>query len=292
MTLTPARKFIKPVLILLLSIFSLNSFSQQTFTVVCDKTDNSVKVVESHDRSPNYVPIKGGFPFRQVAQKWIDENYTTTQCDPGEVLDQIKENTQNTNTQTKSTTPTPAQPTVAPSTPNSPGKSSQPATQFKNTSFIISLKVSNLGNALGLNKNLVPGAEIGLEQLIGTKFYFGTGILLNAYTADLESIGQDEIQLLYFGRIPAFVGFRLKRKNISISYETGVQVNSKIVSATEDKTIPGLTGSDNSFNLLGRIKIGSESILLEMGSEIWLSELFKDESFDMSSLYFGLRFYF
>ena len=88
MNLSLLLKFLKPAFIFLLVIFSLNSFSQETFTVVCDKSDNSVKVVESHDRSPDYVPIKGGFPFRQVAEKWIGENLSSRECNPGEVIKQ------------------------------------------------------------------------------------------------------------------------------------------------------------------------------------------------------------
>lgn len=287
-----SRIKIYSIFIALLIVSSLYSNAQNTFTVVCDKTDNTVKIVNSEIRSPNYVPIKGGFPFRQVAEKWINENLSSRECKPEEI---IKQN------QTKSK----PQSNVPPVTTKNQTPQNQPSNQannnqisfkppvdYKNTSFILDIKFSNLGDALRLDKNLVPGAEIGVEQLIGTKFYFGTGILFNTYTANLESIGGDDYNVFYFGRIPAFLGYRMKRNKLSVMYETGVHVNTKIVSIEDDKRIPGQIAKDNSVNFLGRIKIGSETVLLEMGSEIWLSKIFEDEDFNMSSVYVGLRVYF
>jgi hypothetical protein len=49
--------------------------SQKSYKAVCDKTDGTVKIVDSEDRSPSLVPLKGGFPFYQVAEKWVNENY-------------------------------------------------------------------------------------------------------------------------------------------------------------------------------------------------------------------------
>ncbi len=286
------QKLIQLGLIVFLLSFSLNGYTQNTFTVVCDKTDHTVKVVESDKRSPNFVPIKGGFPFRQVAQKWIDENYTTTQCDPGEILNDIKTQTQNQDTGNNSVSPAPPQNTISPAPPSRQNRTFQPAVTYRNSSFILGIKFSNLGDALNLDQNIVPGFEVGLEQLFGTKIYFGTGILFDMYFAEDENFNNSDPLGLYFGRIPAFVGYRMERNNISVMYETGVQVNTRIVSTEDDKHIPYYTASDNTVNFLARVKVGTETFLLEIGSELWLSELFENEDFDMTSLYLGLRFYF
>lgn len=276
------------IFLLLILVFPTVSRSQNTYTVVCDKTNNTVKVVESNKRSPNYVPIKGGFPFRQVAQKWIDENYSTTECNPEDVLEEIQKQNQNVNVQKQ-------QGTAVQQNQNNTSPATQPlkpAVQYRNTSFFTGFKMSNLGKVLNTENNMVAGAEIGLEQLFGNKFYFGAGILFNSYIALNVNKVQNENLVLYFGRIPLFIGHRIKSNNVTFMYETGVHVNTRIVSTEEDQYIPGLIGADNSVNFLGRIKIGSESVLFEMGSELWLTEIFEDENFDMTSIYGALRFYF
>ncbi|MDB4584344.1 hypothetical protein N9164_14420, partial [Draconibacterium sp.] len=74
---------VKTIICSIFILFFIHETSGQTrYKVVCDKTDNTVKVVESENRSANYVPIKGGFPFPQIAEQWIADNYTTTVCNP------------------------------------------------------------------------------------------------------------------------------------------------------------------------------------------------------------------
>ncbi|MEN8116531.1 MAG: hypothetical protein ABFS16_06100, partial [Bacteroidota bacterium] len=185
----PFRIVTISVLFLFLSI---ETFAQTTYKVVCDKTDNTVKVVESSNRSPNYVPIKGGFPFRPIAQKWIDENYATTICNPGEIIEQNKKQ-QNTPTQTNNNTqPTPSP--TSPPAPTPPQKQLQPrqteyntAPPYKNSSFIINAKFSDLGKLYSLDNNLAPGFNVGLEQLIGGKMYVGVGVNMNFYFVDFST---------------------------------------------------------------------------------------------------------
>jgi hypothetical protein len=75
--------------------------------------------------------------------------------------------------------------------------------------------------------------------------------------------------------------------------EAGVHLNTKMVSTEPDKRIMGRTGTDNSVNLLGRIKLGSEIVLFELGGELWLTDVFENyKDFNMTSVYLGLRFYF
>jgi hypothetical protein len=272
--------------IILILFLSFNAFSQNTFTVVCDKTDNTVKVVESNKRSPNYVPIKGGFPFRQVAQKWIDEKYATTECNPEKVLEEIQNQNDNNTIQNQSNTVNQQnQSTTGPAT-----KPLKPRPMYRNTSFIFSGKFSNLGEAFRLSDNMVPGFEFGMERLFGRDLYFGMGAAFDMFFPDVSSI--DNLSV-YFFRVPGFIGYRMKRNNMMIIYEGGVHLNTSFMSSDEGHTVPGLISADNSFNFMGRIKIGSETVMLEVGSEIWFTEVFEDfEDYNMSTIYAALRFYF
>ena len=51
----------------------------------------------------------------------------------------------------------------------------KPRPSYKNTTFHMAGKYSNLGEALRLSDNMVPGFEFGLEQLFGRDLYFGMG---------------------------------------------------------------------------------------------------------------------
>lgn len=288
------RKTIQFLFIVFFSLISLNGYTQKTFTVVCDKTDKTVKVVESDERSPNYVPIKGGFPFRQVAQNWINENYSTTQCDPGEILDQIKQNSQNTSTQTNSISTAPPQQTVAPSNSISPGRTFQPPVRYKNTSFMINARFSNLGEAFNLKEKLMPGFEVGIEQLFGKKIYFGTGINVDFYFSNFDENAalEDDFETIYFFKIPAFIGYRTKSKNFMTMYEAGVAGNTKLTGTPLVLESFGQTVNNNSFNFLARLKVGTETVMLELGTDIWLAEIFENHNFEMSSVFLGLRFNF
>ncbi|PIF02137.1 MAG: hypothetical protein CR996_01630 [Draconibacterium sp.] len=287
-------KFIglKSIVFIIATTAFLNVHAQKTFTVVCDKTDNTVKIVDSEMKSPNYVPIKGGFPFQQLAQKWIKENYTTTTCNPGKLIKDIQK-------QIKATTPSEATPPPPPPSRNKTSVSGlgktgafKPLIRHKNTSFIIGLKFSNLGEGLLLSEKMLPGAEIGMEQLIGGKFYFGTGALFNVFFPDVSNSSDIDPEVFYFGRIPAFVGYRIKTNNLLIMYEGGVHINTRLASMAEDKQLPGQTGENHSVDLMGRFKIGTESILLEVGVEKWLTKIFKNNEFNLSCYHLGVRFYF
>lgn len=288
-----SQKLLRFIIVVLCISCSSNGYAQKTFTVICDKTDNTVKVVESEVKSPNFIPIKGGFPFRQVAQKWIDQNYTTTQCNPGEIIDQIKTQSQPKNAPPQQNNATPPQQNKpASGNSNQQTQSTQAPEKFNNTSLLLDIKFANLGKTLMLKNNLVPGIELGVEQLIGKEIYVGTGILFNAYYATIDQGGENS-QFYYFGRIPAFLGYRTKTSGMVFMGEAGVQVNTKMVSTEDDRSVMGRTGTNNSVNLLGRLKMGSETVMFELGTELWLTKLFENyEDFNMTSIYLGLRFYF
>jgi hypothetical protein len=275
-------------------VFSVQVLAQVTYTVVCDKTEHQLKIVESTDRSPNYVPIKGGFPFRQVAQKWLDENYTTTACDPGQIIREVQAPAISPQNQANVQTPPaqPTQPSFFPPGSTAGNVSGTSRSEFKNTSMLFQIKFANLGGAFMLAKNMTPGMELGIEQLFGQKIYFGTGLAVNLYLTDFESkYGFDE-QTFFMARMPFFAGFRTQKNSITVMYEAGVHINTKLASTDSEFEIPGKTPLDNSFNLMGRIKIGKNKLLLEIGSEMWLTGFFEEDDFTMNSTFVGIRYFF
>lgn len=286
----PSFKF--QILLLFFIAFSTSVIAQTTYKVVCDKTDKTVKIVETSKRSANYVPIKAGFPFRQVAQKWIDENYSTTYCDPGQIIKQ--NNAQQNqpaptlnNTATNQPSPTPSHTILQ---PRRSGANS--AVNYKNTSFLMNVRFSNLGEAFRLSEKLMPGFEAGIEQVFGKQFYFGTGINMDFYFSDFDGDYDISTESIYFFKIPAFVGIRKATKNMMVMYEAGAAVNTGFVGTPLILESFGKTANKNSFDFLARMKVGSEKVLLEFGTDIWLTEIFENDSFKMSSVYVGLRFNF
>lgn len=273
-----------------LNVLTFSATAQTTYKVVCDKTDKTVKIVEADNRSPNYVPIKAGFPFRQVAQKWIDENLHTTACNPSEI---IKQN----NAQEKPVSPSlnksvASQPTPPPAPENTklqarrPGSNSAPA--FKNTSFLINARFSNLGEAFNLSEKLLPGVEAGIEQLFGNRLYLGTGINMNLFTTDFNGRYGSDKELIYFFKIPAFVGFRKATNNFIVTYEIGAAANTGFTGTPLVLETYGKTANKSSFDFLTRMKVGSQKFMLVMGTDIWLTEIFENDSFKMTSVYIGL----
>ena len=78
-----------------------------------------------------------------------------------------------------------------------------PSFKYHNTSVLFSLLFSNLGKVYNLDPPLIPGMNIGVDQVIGTKFYGGTGIHVNALigktddaVAGIRSWGNIKQQLL------------------------------------------------------------------------------------------------
>ena len=217
---TTSQGLKKSALIVLFTVFALITFAQSTFKVVCDKTDNTVKVVESDNRSANLVPIKGGLPSMQIANDWINKNYNTTKCDPGQIINDIRKNktapefqptAPATITKTKTQTVAPAAitktkaQTVAPAvktvtkvqtvppkakgatnTSKAKGTSYAPAPaeqKFKNNSLLLNTRVTNLGDIFGYDER-IKGYGIGLEKLFGDQIYFGTGLNVDMYSFD------------------------------------------------------------------------------------------------------------
>lgn len=291
MILTILQGLKKSILFVFLFTLSLNAFAQTTYKVVCDKTDNTVKVVETTNHSPKYVPIKTGFPFRQIAQKWIDENYTTTVCNPEDIISKIKAEEKKATPPTgiKTTQSTPPATTNTPVHPNAAAK--KPTLRYYNSSFIFSAKFSDLGRPFSLKNNLTPGFGIGFEQLFGKKYYLGTGLEMDFYFADFSENPDLDKFSFYLGKIPLFVGYRhySNKNKFFFMTEIGAEFNTQIKASNEDFNFQGKIPSNNSYDFTARLKTGRGKFMLIMGTEIWFTELFEENDYRMTSVYLGLR---
>lgn len=89
-----------------------------------------------------------------------------------------------------------------------------------------------------------------------------------------------------------FVGYRTTKNNITVMWETGAGVNNAFTGTELTLESFGKTANDYSFNFLGRMKVGTENIMLEMGTELWLTKVFINDDYKMTSVYVGLRFNF
>ncbi len=278
----------KSIIFVLFLLFSVNIVAQSTFKVVCDKADKRVKVVKSDNRSARYVPIKSGFPFKQIAQKWIDENYTTTICNPEELVDQIESKKETSDhsipvTQDKLATQNNSTKLQARKT----GVDS--SSEYHNTSLVANVKFSNIGKSFSLEKNMVTGFEVGFEHLFGKKNYLGIGLGMNFYFVDFSSYNLDDPQTFYFAKFPIFIGHRSEYKKILIAYEVGVEYNTELQASDEDIAFLGRIPNSNSYDLLLRVRVGKGKLHFTVGTENWISKIFDENDFDMSAFYLGIK---
>jgi hypothetical protein len=289
---------ILPLLTFLL--ISMTVLSQTTFTVVCDRTDEKVKVVESTMHSPDFVPIRGGFPFRRVAQKWITENYPSGFCNPDQ---QAKNNAAETNntgnaavTQPQNIQPQNTQPVQSPGkmVPLPPIIAAVPDKQdnFRNTSLHFNVIFANLGGEFHLSKNMVPGFELGIDLLFGKELYLGSGLNFDFYFTDFDGLYGYYNEPFFLARFPIYVGYRKIGPKLLIMMEAGTHLNAKLTSLDPEWAIPGKITSGDSFDLMGRLKIGNGRLLLEFGSNYWLTGLYKNDDFRMTTTFIGGRVFF
>ena len=278
----------KTFLLYFFVILPIVSFSQNTsYKVVCDKTDNKLKVVKTENHSSNYVPIKGGFPFSAVARNWIKDNYSTDDCDAEQLIDDIKNKNQ-TPTQTTQTTVNQQQASTAAS-PSAAGLTqTKPKPKFRNTSFGLDLLFHNLDEILDLDENKL-GFGLNLEHVFGKKgYYFGTGAHFNVLVGE----NNDETVELYMFKFPIFGGYRIYTNRIFIAFEGGLFINTKLSPfADDDTSLQGRVPMNSSFSVFPRLYFGGKSIRIELGAEFWLSDVF--ENTDKLSVYhIGLKFFF
>jgi hypothetical protein len=272
--------------------------SQKSYKAVCDKTDGTVKIVDSEDRSPSLVPLKGGFPFYQVAEKWVNENYPGGKCDPAAAVKQNQAAADAVTQATTGQTNTPAAQNKPAGNQNSfPNDAANqalppsPVTQYRNTSVYFSFLFTNLGKVYNLDPPLIPGVSIGIEQVIGTRFCGGTGLHINALIGKTEDASG--VNSFYSLSIPLFAEYRQMTGRRMMGVDLGLAVNTTLRPVTGDSDLAGEVASNYSINALTRLRFGNERSAFELGADIWLSDILaSEEGFQMTSIYVGYRFYF
>jgi len=260
--------------------------AQTTYKVVCDKKDNTVKVIESANKAANYIPIKSGFPFRQIAEQWIEDNYTTRACNPQDIKNANSKPPNNTTQTNNQVTPSGAVP------PTQTPPPAPKAIKYRNSSLIIHGKFSNLGEAFALSETMMPGFEVGLEQLFGQTVYFGTGVSANFFFSDMDGMYDVDTETIYSFRFPAFAGYRRQTNKFVAMIEAGGAFNTKMQGTELNLESFGKTAEDYSINFMVRARFGLPGIMFEVGYDSWLTDVFVDDGFKMSALRAGIRFNF
>lgn len=294
----------KHILLILILIYPFTTLAQQTkYKVVCDKNEKKLKIVEADNRSPDYVPVKSGFPFESLAREWIEEHFTSWDCEPEEMIKDNEPQKPDEQPPATSQQPTPP-PTSSPAAPpprqgtpmktqtnvSSIGNSaavSHPPVKFKNTSISFLLLFHTLDQTLGVDDNNL-GFGMSLEQLFGKKFYGGTGLHFHMLSAEAKSESVD----MYMFKFPVFAGYRLAKRKSLISLDAGIFISTKL-QAFEGSEIyfKGHEPSDVSFSFFPRLRLGTVGFQIELAAEIWLDEIV--ENMDKLTVYHvGARFSF
>ena len=75
-------------------------------------------------------------------------------------------------------------------------------------------------------------------------------------------------------------------------YEIGAELNTEFQASDEDFMFQGKTPNSNSYDIMARLRVGTDRIKLSIGTETWISKIFEEDNFNMTALYFGLNFNF
>ena len=272
--------------------------AQKTYKAVCDRSDGKVKVVESEDRSPDMVPLKGGFPFFQVAQNWVKENYPDGKCDPAAAVKQ-NQAAADAASQTATVQQQPSTNQTEPATdPNAfhvvaPGQApvKNQGFRYHNTSVFLSLLISDLGRVYSLDPPVVPGLSFGVEQLLGTKVYGGVGIHFNTLLGLTDE--DDNASSFYSFRIPLFAGYRQIIGSRYWSVDLGLAANTMLKPLTDGSHLSGEVAADYSLNTHIRVRFGNERSAFEFGFDFWLNDiLVSEEGYRMKAYSIGYRYSF
>jgi len=292
------KRLIPFLISLMLITLSVTIDAQKTYKAVCDRSDGVVKIVDGEDRSPNLVPLKGGFPFYQVAQNWVKENYPNGKCDPAAAAQQNKaaaDAVSQPSAAQQPTTPPQAKPAADPNAffnvPPGQTPAAVPVFRYRNTSMFLSMLISDLGMIYNLDPPVVPGLNLGIDQLLGRKFYVGTGLHFNTLLGltDLN----DDVSSFYFIRVPLFAGFRQVIGKRYWSVDLGVAANTMLKPLTDDSHLSGEIASDFSLNTHTRARFGNERSALEFGFDIWLNDILVTwEGYRMKAYSIGYRYSF
>lgn len=312
------NKLIPVFVSFLLLVFPTLLEAQKTYKAVCDKSDGRVKIIDSGDRSPNMVPLKGGFPFLQVAENWVKENYPDGKCDPALAAAQNQSAadaaartnqtaTANQNQPAQGNPPQSKTQGQNQSVNNQPDRATNPAAffspqsgqlpaaipqfRYRNTSMYLSILFSNLGKVYGTDPPMIPGIGIGIDQVIGKKFYGGTGLHFNSLIGKTDDGAG--VSSFFSTRIPLFAGYRQVTGTRFWGVELGVTANTTLRPLTADSNLAGEIAADYSVSTITRAKFGKERTSFEFGVDVWLNDiLVSEEGFQMTVLSVAYRYAF
>jgi hypothetical protein len=279
------------VLSFLLALASVELSGQKTFKVVCDRSDNKIKIVDGEDRSPNMVPLKGGFPFYQVAQKWARDNYPDDKCDGTATARPDQPATANQAAARDQQVNTYGNPADFFSPSATPAALPARAVRYRNTSVSIALLFSDLGKVYSLDPPMIPGINIGFEQLAGKDFYGGAGLHLNTLIGKTEDAA--EVGAFYNIQIPLFAGYRRYNGNNHWKVELGVSANTRLQPVTNDVDLGGEVAAEHSISAMTRVKAGKDRYEVLFGVDVWLTDILTtEEGYRMTVLSLGLSYNF
>jgi hypothetical protein len=285
-------------ILLLLSFCLISPFTlsaQKSYKAVCDKSDGKVKIVESAERSPDLIPLKGGFPFYQVAENWVKENYPDGKCDPARA---VSRNQASADAMGQAATPARNQPAKQDTGPDTffgaqavPAPAAVPSFRYRNTSMFISFLFSDLGKVYHTDPPLIPGIGIGIDQVFGTRFYGGTGLHLNTLIGKTDDGAG--VSSFYSIRIPLLAGYRQVTGQRYWGVEMGIAANTSLRPLASDSDMGGETAAGYSVNAMTRVRMGKENSSFGFGVDVWLNELLtSEEGFRMTVLSVGYRYSF
>lgn len=285
-------------ILLVLIATSLTLDAQKTYKAVCDKSDGTVKIVDGENRSPSLVPLKGGFPFYQVAENWVKENFPNGKCDPAAAQKQNQAAADVVSQQAipqQPTAPTQTKPAMDPNAfygvPSGQKPVQPPAFRYRNTSVFLSLVFSDLGKVYSLDPPMIPGMNFGIDQVFGKKIYGGTGIHFNTLIGATDE--EAGVSSFYFFRVPLFAGFRQITGKRHWGADLGLAVNTMLRPLTSDSDLSGEYAADYSLNTITRARFGNERSSLEFGVDVWLNDIFSSyEGFQMTVVSVGYRYSF
>jgi hypothetical protein len=262
-------------------------YSQTSYKIVCDRRDNTIKIVESEDRSPDYVPIRGGFPFIQIAEQYIENNFPDRKCDPAALMQQ---NQQTTGPVSGQTSPAGQQSVITPGPPPAPDKSKS---GFLNNSLLFALAFSNLGQPFDIEPPLFWGGAFGYERLLGKRLYLGLGAhvnILGGMIYDYPDFGDESFMGIWFIKTPIFLGFRAPSGSLSYKAEFGFSYFFKPHPLSNDWDMQGLEPGDGSMATTLRVKLGLDVLEFELGFETGIADIFSNyEGFQHRIFTLGVR---
>lgn len=157
--------------------------------------------------------------------------------------------------------------------------------------MFISFLFSDFGKVYGIEPPLFPGVSIGIDQVIGTKFYAGTGIHFNSLIGKTDD--NAGVNVFYSLRMPFFAGYRMISGNRYWGVDLGLAANTMLRPLPGNSNLAGESASDVSFNSMMRARFGTERRSFVLGADLWINDILTSyEGYQMMLVSFGYRFYF